>query len=323
MVRYDCAPMEGVTGVQFRRAHSRCFGGVSRYYTPFLSPTQDHRFTRRELREVLPACSGGAETVPQLLTKNPEDFLWAANELAAMGYREVNLNLGCPSGTVTAKGKGAGMLADRPALERFLDEIFSAAPVEISIKTRLGIKDPEEFQPLLELFCRYPVRELTIHPRVREDFYKRPVRREAFADALARCTLPVCYNGDLFTADQCAAFTAQFPQVGAVMLGRGLAGDPALARKASGGPAAGREELFIFLGTLYEEYSRDYGNRHAAMLRMKELWSYLLGLFDDTERHARRLRKAADPEEYEASAAAILRELPLRTDHTAEILGGG
>ena len=120
-MRYDFAPMEGITGFLFRQLHHQYFPGVDRYYIPFLSPTQDHTFTPRELREVLPENNQGLEVVPQLLTKSPEDFLWAAGELSAMGYQTVNLNLGCPSGTVVAKGKGAGMLRCPEDLDRFLD----------------------------------------------------------------------------------------------------------------------------------------------------------------------------------------------------------
>ena len=127
-MNYYFAPLEGVTGSEFRRAHHRWFPGVDAYYMPFLSPTQDHVFTQRELRNVLPEHNQGFRAVPQLLTKNPEDFLWCAGELAAMGYDEVNLNLGCPSGTVTAKGKGAGMLARPEELDCFLDTVFSQAP---------------------------------------------------------------------------------------------------------------------------------------------------------------------------------------------------
>ena len=108
---YEFAPMEGITDWRYRRAHSRAFSGVDRYYMPFLSPSQGHAFTRREKEEIDPAHNAGVRVVPQLLTRRAEDFLWAAGELAARGYREVNLNLGCPSGTVTAKGKGAGFLA--------------------------------------------------------------------------------------------------------------------------------------------------------------------------------------------------------------------
>ena len=183
-MEYYFAPMEGVTGAEYRAVHHRHFPGVDRYYMPFITPTQDRVFTPRELRNIAPERNVGYCAVPQLLTKNAGDFNWAAGELWAMGYDEVNLNLGCPSGTVTAKGKGAGMLADLEGLDRFLDGIFSAARGKISVKTRLGLRDPEEIFPLLERFARYPISLLILHPRVRQDFYKEPVRPDYFAREL-------------------------------------------------------------------------------------------------------------------------------------------
>ena len=147
-MEYYFAPMEGITGAEYRAVHHRHFPGVDRYYMPFITPTQDRVFTPRELRNISPERNAGYRAVPQLLTKNAGDFNWAAGELFAMGYDEVDLNLGCPSGTVTAKGKGAGMLADLEGLDRFLDGIFSAARGKISVKTRLGLRDPEEIFPL-------------------------------------------------------------------------------------------------------------------------------------------------------------------------------
>ena len=169
--------MEGLTGALYRQAHCRWFGGVDRYFIPFITPTQDHRFTKRELREILPEHNRGLAAVPQLLVRRAEDFLWAAGELAAMGYPEINLNLGCPSGTVVAKGKGSGFLGLPEELERFLDTVFDAAPCAVSIKTRLGLREPEEFGPLLALFQRYPLAELIVHPRVQKDMYKNTPRR--------------------------------------------------------------------------------------------------------------------------------------------------
>lgn len=315
-MRYDCAPMEGITGQHFRQAHSRWFGGIDRYYLPFLSPTQTHAFSQKEWQEVLPEHNEGLHAVPQLLTRNAEDFLWAARELAAAGYREVNLNLGCPSGTVVAKGKGSGFLGRPQELEVFLDKIFSACPLKISIKTRLGLTDPGEFPPLLQLFHRYPVQELIIHSRVQKDFYKRPARREVFAALFPTCTLPVCYNGDLATAGQCADFSREFPSVRAVMLGRGLVGDPALARKAAGGPGADKNTLQAFHDQLYESYCTAFRSRSNAMMRMKELWFYLIGLFENNEKAAKALRKASDPTAFEVQTANIFRSLPLRQDNT-------
>ena len=181
-MRYYFAPMEGITTALYRNLHHRFFPGMDQYYTPFLSPARDHVFSKRDLQEILPEHQEGVPVVPQLLTKYPEDFIWAAGELAAMGYQEVNLNLGCPSGTVVAKGRGAGMLEDLEFLERFLDQIFSACPsLHISIKTRLGISSEDSFPKLLELYNRYPIWELTVHPRVQKDFYKHEIRWQAFA----------------------------------------------------------------------------------------------------------------------------------------------
>ena len=142
-MRYYFAPMEGLTDSVYRRLHHKYFGGVDRYYMPFISPTIHRELTAREAREVPFADMEGFIAVPQIMTKVPEDFLWAASQCKDRGYDEVNLNLGCPSGTVAAKGKGSGMLRDPDSLDRFLDAIFTDAPLPISVKTRLGVEDPE------------------------------------------------------------------------------------------------------------------------------------------------------------------------------------
>lgn len=150
------APLEGVTDAVFRRIHHECFPGVSKYFIPFISPTQNLAFTSRDWAAIAPENNIGVPAVPQLLAKDASLFLWAAQALCDMGYPEVNLNLGCPSGTVTAKGKGSGLLADVPALERLLDGIFEKRPIPVSIKTRIGYAHVEEWDRLLDVFARYP-----------------------------------------------------------------------------------------------------------------------------------------------------------------------
>ena len=316
-MRIDAAPLQGITTYIYRRAHAELFGGVDRYFMPFLSPAAEHIIIDRELRDIAPEHNRGVDAVPQVMTRKAGDFLWAAGELAAMGYREINLNLGCPSGTVTAKGKGAGFLADPAGLDAFFAEVFRIgmpAGTSLTVKTRLGMKAETEFSALLEIYNCHPIGELTIHPRIREDFYKRPVRREAFAAALTDCRLPVCYNGDIVTAADAARFREEFPTVDAVMLGRGLIADPALARKIRGGAPAERSELERFTQRLYREYQLAYGGRGQAAQRMKELWFYLIHLFDDGEKYAKKMRRVSHPEEYEALETGIYRELALRTD---------
>ena len=190
-MNYYFAPMEGLTDSIYRRAHHRFFGGIDRYYMPFFSPTVHRTLTPREIRELPKADSVPFTAVPQVLTKDPGDFLWAAEVVRDLGYKEINLNIGCPSGTVVAKGKGSGMLRDLEELERFFDMIFAASSLPVSVKTRIGLETAEEFPAILDLYNRYPIKELTIHPRVRRQFYEGQVHREWFSYAVAYSKNPL------------------------------------------------------------------------------------------------------------------------------------
>lgn len=312
------APMEGTTGYIYRSLHHRHFGGVDKYFIPFLSPTKERVFSKREKREILPENNLGVHAVPQLLTCKAEDFLWAADELFDMGYEEVNLNLGCPSGTVTAKGKGAGFLAAPEELKRFLDAVYSRAKGPVSIKTRLGMNDPEEFDRLLEIYNGYPVYELTIHPRVRREFYKGNVHLDVFGRALRGSKDPVCYNGDIAVVEDYRRFSVAFPEVDRVMIGRGLVADPALAEKLRGDRSVDKERLQSFHDALYESYCTAFESRKNAMMRMKEYWFYHILLFADSKKHGKKIKKAADPKGFEAVTASVFRELELLPETAAE-----
>ena len=313
--RYDFAPLDGITKVVFRRVWAAHFGGADRYFIPFFSPTDQHILTDRDRREIDPANNGGLPLVPQVMTCRAKDFLWAAEVVADMGYTEVNLNLGCPSGTVTAKGKGASFLAKPEELDRFFDQVFSKVRMPVSVKTRLGIQEPEEFARLLEIYNRYPIACLTIHARVQKEKYRGPVHLDAFAQALAESRNPVCYNGDLRTAAEVEALSQRFPSVEAVMIGRGAVADPALLRKLRGGPAATKEELQAFTQDLYRAYQAFYGQVGTAAQRMREVWFYLIHLFENADRLNKKLRRFKNPGEYESVEAAIFRDLSLR-DHS-------
>ena len=307
------APMEGLTDRIYRRLHHKYFPGVDTYFTPFFSPTVHRALTPREERELPPADSVGFPVVPQLLTKNAEDFLWMAQVCRDRGYRQVNLNLGCPSGTVVSKGKGSGMLADPENLDRFLEQIFANPPLPISVTAGAGIRRPAEFAVLLEIFNRYPLMELTLHPRVRKDFYDGPLHMECFRLALEKSRCPVCYNGNLCSVREIAAFREEYPQVSAVMLGRGLIGDPGML--TPGG--TDRKKLEAFCNALLEEYLVAFGGSRNAMFRLKENWRYLLCRFEGSDKPGKRLRKTTDLNEYRAITAQIF-SLPLKQELTPD-----
>ena len=311
----DFAPLDGITKLVFRKVWHRHFGGADRYFIPFFSPTDHHTITPRDFREIDPAANRDLPSVPQIMTCKAPDFLWGAERLQEMGYGEVNLNLGCPSGTVTAKGKGSGFLARPDDLDRFFDEVFSAVTVPVSVKTRLGITDPNEFPRILEIYNRYPITCLTIHARVQKEKYRGAVHLDTFAAALAGSKNPVCYNGDLRTVEEVRAFERRFPAVDAAMIGRGGVADPALLRKLRGGQAASREELQAFTRDLYQSYQDFYGQVGTAAQRMREIWFYLIHLFEDADKLNKKLRRFKNPGEYETVEAQIFAELSLR-DHS-------
>jgi tRNA-dihydrouridine synthase len=304
-MRYYFAPMEGVTDSIYRQLHHKHFGGVDRYYMPFLSPTQHRALTAREARELPKADSVAFTAVPQILTKRSEDFLWAANVCRDLGYDEVNLNLGCPSGTVVAKGKGSGMLRDPDALDAFLEAIYKDAPLPISVKTRIGMESAREFPRILEIYNRYPIHELTVHPRVRKVFYKGGVEMEAFRYASENSKNKLCFNGNLNSLQDISAFSAEFPHIDSVMLGRGLIGDPGML---VGTTAA---KLEAFHNDLLEEYMVCFGSARNAMFRMKENWGFLLHRFEGSEKLGKRLRKTTDVTEFKSITSEIFHTLPL------------
>ena len=312
----EAAPLEGITKAAFRRVHCRMFSGVDRYYSPFLSPSGDGCFSRRELREVLPENNQNLPLVPQVLTGRAEHFAWAARLLAGMGWRVINLNLGCPSGTVVAKHKGAALLADPEALDRLLEGVFQAAAqagAEVSIKTRIGLTDADGFSGLVAVFNRYPLEELIIHPRLRSQFYRGKVDLEAFRLGLESSRAPVCYNGDLFTAEDARALRAAFPSVKRIMLGRGLIANPALAREIRGGPPLNTGELRAFHDEVLAEYAQTVAEDNNLLRRMKELWPYFACTMASSGRPLKAVFKARRMGEYRAAAEALFAACPVET----------
>ena len=290
------APLEGLTDTVYRRTHHAHFGGVSKYYIPFVSPTQHHVFTPKEMRAIGPAHNAGIPTVPQIIAKDAAHFLWAAGEIAAMGYEEVNLNIGCPSGTVTAKGKGSGMLRDLYALDAFLNEVCARSPIAVSAKTRIGFESPEEWSEILEVLAEYPLKEIIIHPRTRSSFYKAGTLHLDTFRMAAACKLPLVYNGDLFSAADAAAIQAEFPGI-PMMMGRGLVGNPALAQEVCGGTPLEKNAFRAFHDALWDAYRQDRPLDQAHS-RMRELMIYMSCAFADADKAAKNVRKSS-PQTYD------------------------
>lgn len=306
------APLEGITGYIYRNAYERYYGHVDKYFAPFMSPADHCPMNPKERRDVLPDNNQSIYLVPQILTSKSNHFIEAAEILHEMGYTEVNLNLGCPSGTVCAKGKGAGLLPETDKLQSFLEDIYAYGEkkhIAISLKTRLGYYHADEFYDLLAIFNQYPVRELIIHPRIRLDYYKGEPRLEYYKYAMQKSHATLVYNGNVFCAsDYERIVDAVGKSIDFVMLGRGIITNPELPRilrqekEASG---FDYKHFFEFHDYIYHEYQKIMSPDIHVLYRMKELWTYWSALFQDCDREKKRILKAKKYIEYESAVRQL------------------
>lgn len=370
-MQYYLAPMEGITTYIYRNAHARYFGGIDKYFTPFISDKNfitdkniastentayDGRISAadnssrsikknspanksinpRELRDILPENNAGIPLVPQVLTNHAGRFLAVADKIASYGYDTVNLNLGCPSGTVTAKKRGAGFLSVPDDLDAFLYEIYEKCPLKISIKTRLGVSDLAEWDRLLDIYAKYPIHELIIHTRLQQEFYTGMTHPEAYAKAALRLRaagtadqIPLCYNGDIVSAESLNA-TVSAVNHGAthmdrIMIGRGIIQNPSLAVNLqlshSDVTACGSNEIIppsdhaaskeiwrAFHDEILEGYIQIMSGDSPVLFKMKDLWTYMSHSFSNYEKYLKKIRKANRIAEYISAVDRLFNE---------------
>ena len=351
------APLEGITGFAYRNVHRQFFGDqIDKYFSPFAAPNYTHHFKTREREDIEPANNEGLRLVPQILTNRAEDFLWAAEEMFTMGYREINLNLGCPMPTVVKKGRGSGQLVDLDALDLFLEQICEgmekiAGPLDagdrqtaaqertdpgtiqghfsengrdraaensginkeinteeknrFTVKTRIGLESASRAAALLEIYNRYPIAELTVHPRTQRDLYGGKPDLETFSLFLQESVHPVIYNGDIFSLSDYEKICARFPECRAVMIGRGLIANPALARELKGGAPLQIEELRLFHDAVYESLRKTLPGQAPLLGKMKELWFYMGRNFTGADRCLKEIKKAKNEIQYRAAVRTL------------------
>lgn len=302
-MNYDLAPMEGITTYIYRSTFEKYYGGISHYYTPFLASMH---LSNREKNEVLPEHNEGMTLIPQILSNRADEFLEITKALQEYGYDTVNLNLGCPSGTVVAKHRGSGFLAAPQELDAFLAEIFDKCPLKISIKTRIGISEESEWEPILKIYEKYPIAELIIHTRLQKDLYKLPARPHTFT-AARRLGVPLCYNGDITSRNAQKLVLEADPQIDRIMIGRGIIANPELLEALNGGtPARDKDRLQSFLSDICDRYLAEMsGGERNTLYKLKEIWVYLGALFQDAEKYVKKIKKANRLTEYEAAMHAL------------------
>ena len=318
-MNYYLAPMEGITTYIYRNAYNHYFGGIDKYFTPFIA---SKKMNRRELNEILPEHNKGIDVVPQILTNRADEFLQITSKIAEYGYQTVNLNLGCPSGTVTARKRGAGFLSVPDELDNFLYEIFDKSPLKISIKTRIGIASIEEWDRILEIYKKYPIEELIIHPRLQKELYKFTPHKEAYLTAVNKLgdTIPLCYNGDITSQKSYDELKNAVGETNCIMIGRGVLRKPALiselkhseAKESDSAKLFTKENLRAFHDEIFAGYAAGMAGETPTLFKMKDLWTYLSESFTESDKHLKKIRKAGGYSEYKIAVNNLFRECELK-----------
>lgn len=311
------APMEGITGYVFRNAYEKVFSGTDAYYTPFISTNHEGIMNSREKNDILPEHNKNINIIPQVLSNNYRDFEKTAIELYGYGYNHININFGCPSGTVTAKKKGSGIFKDLALLDEFLYGIFNHIEIikheniKISVKTRIGFEEPEEYKEIFNIYDKYPIHEITVHPRITKDFYKEPVRLDEFWHIYNNRKTLISYNGEIKSKKDCEKIINNYPEINAVMIGRGLLSHPGLTDEIKNNKHTDKEQIRDFLQILMMEYGNIMPGEKPLLFKLKDIWTFLGPAFINCDKELKKIKKSSDIREYSDSVKELLERCEL------------
>ena len=319
-------PFQGITDAPFRNVYKRHFGGIDKYYTPFFTGIQKDHAKNLQVEEIDPLCNDVETLTPQILSTDAEEILRFASQCKELGYKEINLNMGCPFPRVANKKRGCGFLPYPEKIESMLNTVFERIDLKFSIKCRLGYFSPDEIIPVIEVFNLYPLSELIIHPRIGKQLYKGEADVQRFAELIPMIKAPLVYNGDIVSVESFERIREIVKPVNEFMLGRGLLANPFLAEEIRHARNDGdeyviaREErpkqpnltrterLHAYVVDLYEDRLRHAGGSPKVLGRMKELWSYLMYSFDEPQDIWRKIKKINALKEYEEAVEAVFQE---------------
>ena len=302
-------PFQGITDAPFRNVFKKHFGGIDKFYTPFFTGIQKDHAKNLQGEEIDPRCNDVETLTPQILSTDAEEILRFAKQCKQLGYKEINLNMGCPFPRVANKKRGCGLLPYPDKVEALFEAIFGSIDLKFSVKCRLGYFSPDEIDALLPVFNRFPLSELIIHPRIGKQLYKGEADVERFKALIPGIKAPLVYNGDIVSVENFGRIRDAVQPVDQFMLGRGLLANPFLAEQIKNNSAEATHNktvrLHHYILDLYEDRLCHAGGSPKVLGRMKELWSYLMNAFDDPQDVWRKIKKINALKEYEAQVELI------------------
>ena len=309
-------PFQGITDAPFRNVFKRHFGGIDKFYTPFFTGIHKEEHAKNLQGEEIDPHYNDVETLtPQILSTDAEEILRFAKQCQQLGYKEINLNMGCPFPRVANKKRGCGLLPYPDKVEAMLERVFEEIDIKFSVKCRLGYFDPKEIDAILPIFNKFPISELIIHPRIGKQLYKGEADVEHFKALIPYINAPLVYNGDIVSEESFNRISNAVQPVNQFMLGRGILANPFLAEQIKNDKASTHdkmERLHNYVIDLYEDRLHHAGGSPKVLGRMKELWSYLMNSFEEPQVVWRKIKKINALKEYEEAVETVFKEIAIK-----------
>lgn len=308
METLSLAPFQGITDVVYRNVFKKHFSGIDKFYTPFFTGIQKDNSKSLRGEEISPEFNDVKTVVPQILSNTAEEIVRFASQCKSMGYPEFNLNMGCPFPRVANKTRGCGLMADPNRTIKMLSDVFDGIDgIKFSIKCRLGYYNDEEINAFIETFNSLPFSEIIVHPRIGKQMYTGEASLERFKALIPLINKPLVYNGDIFDVEK---YNIVKKSSQSVALGRGLLTNPFLAEeiKHLDNQQDKKQRLHNFVVDLYINRLHHAGGSPKIIGSMKELWKYMMNIFDDPQNVWRKVKKVNHLDEYEDAVEKVFNE---------------
>jgi tRNA-dihydrouridine synthase len=303
MLQIYSAPLQGFTTVFHRVAFHQSIGGIDKFFTPFFEKGRKRPFDPRLLPEIDPSLNQGLALVPQVIAADIQFFKTFCEEVSQLGYREVNLNVGCPYPPLVKRGMGGGMLSHPDMLARLLDHFYTEFPeMSLSVKMRTGIEEHQEWHQIMPVLNQFPLTEVIVHPRSVKQQYKGSPNWTAFGELMAECRHPLVANGDITSVEEYVRLQALFPSVERWMVGRGWLMNPFLPMEIKGSNF--NDERLLKIKEFHTQFMELIAT-HVDDVNVKRnvvlgFWSYLAESFVNGHRHFRQLRLKWPVKDYQS-----------------------
>jgi tRNA-dihydrouridine synthase B len=297
------SPLQGFTDFRFRNAQHKYFGGIDTFFAPYIRLNGKLEIKPGYQRDLDPKNNTVPVLYPQVMTNDPDEFMFVVKYVQSLGYNELNWNLGCPYPMVTKRGMGSGLINDPERIDAVLKKVHNESDIVVSMKMRMGYEHPEEILDVFPILDRYPIKNVAIHARIGKQLYKGGVDLEAFQKCLDASKQKIYYNGDITTVAGFNEMQERFPLIDHWMIGRGLISDPFLPGMIKAGTAEhpkDRVEVFShFIQELFEGYASALSGKSHVLTKMTSYWEYFSEVFPDPHKTFKRIKKAKSIDAYQ------------------------